>query len=292
MFLKLKIKLTPYMYSLSRFAYDTGVPPVRAMALEFPDDITTFSNHTGSAQQFMAGPFFLVAPVYKPLSESGVRNGIYLPAGQWIDYWNGSIVSGPITINHYPVPLDILPVFVRGGAIIPMWPDMQYPGERSANPLTLDVYPSGNSTFQLYEDDGLTRQALEKSAYAVTNISCRLTPAGTVKSNDVELDVSASIGDYVGKLASRVYQVQLHIPVKPIAVHLLQSGEATDLKEEPSLSAWDFAESGWIFSNALKQGIVYIKTPSLATSSPFKLVIANEQKLEVRFEESLTEIIL
>merc|ERR1719446_1379860 len=70
-YLKLKSRLTPYFYTLSREAYDTGVAPVRAMALEFPEDDATFVNSTGTSQQFMAGPSFLVAPVYRPLGAGG-----------------------------------------------------------------------------------------------------------------------------------------------------------------------------------------------------------------------------
>merc|ERR1712070_762736 len=79
MYLKLKARLTPYFYTLSRFAYDSGVPPIRALALEFPDDAFTLANHTGSSMQFMAGPSLLVALVYQPLADTEVRDGIYLP---------------------------------------------------------------------------------------------------------------------------------------------------------------------------------------------------------------------
>jgi alpha-glucosidase len=80
MYLKIKSRLTPYYYTLSREAYDTGVPPVRAMAFEFPEDPMTYTNWTGTAYQFMAGPSILVAPVYE---NATTRDGIYLPAGEW-----------------------------------------------------------------------------------------------------------------------------------------------------------------------------------------------------------------
>ena len=76
MYLKLKSALLPYQYTYSRLAHDTGMPPVRAMALQFPEDKSTYENHTGSAYQFMSGDWFLVAPVYQ---NSTTRDGIYLP---------------------------------------------------------------------------------------------------------------------------------------------------------------------------------------------------------------------
>ena len=77
----MKSALTPFHYTLSRVAYDTGVPPVRAMALEFPSDDSLLVNGTGSAMQFMVGGDLLVAPQYRPLGNGGdARDGIYLPA--------------------------------------------------------------------------------------------------------------------------------------------------------------------------------------------------------------------
>jgi alpha-glucosidase len=117
----LKARLTPYYYTLSRQAYDTGLPPVRAMALEFPLDDRFLEHHVGSAQQFMAGPSILVVPIYQPLSTTALRDEIHLPAGEWVDWWNGSVYEGPAVINGCPAPLERLPMFVRAGAILPMW---------------------------------------------------------------------------------------------------------------------------------------------------------------------------
>ena len=136
-------------------AYDTGFPAVRAMALEFPNDDATLASSTGTSVQFMLGLWFLVAPVYRPLEESKARDGIYLPEGDWVDYWDwSSIMSGPITVDGYEAPLERLPMFVRAGAIVPQWPDMLYHGEKPVDPLTLEAFPSGTTSFELYEDDG------------------------------------------------------------------------------------------------------------------------------------------
>jgi len=93
LYLQLKMRMTPYTYTLSREAYDTGFPAVRAMALEFPDDDATLVNSTGTAMQFMLGPWLLVAPVYRPLEESQTRDGIYLPKGDWVDYCDWSSIT-------------------------------------------------------------------------------------------------------------------------------------------------------------------------------------------------------
>jgi alpha-glucosidase (family GH31 glycosyl hydrolase) len=190
MYLKLKYRLMPYHYSYSRIAVTTGMPPIRAMALQFPQDRSVYCNHTGSSMQFMSGEWILVAPVYRDETH---RDGIYLPNttkaatpqpvppgpapvdaptdedseskpvypnSVWIDYWNGTRYDGNQTIDGYDAPLDKLPMFVREGAIIPMWPPLEQQSMvQPLSPLTLELFPSGNTSFELYEDDGVTRYA-------------------------------------------------------------------------------------------------------------------------------------
>ncbi|CAE8742551.1 unnamed protein product [Polarella glacialis] len=220
MYLKLKARLTPYYYTLSRQAYDTGLPPVRAMALEFPLDDRFLEHHVGSAQQFMAGPSILVVPIYQPLSTTALRDEIHLPAGEWVDWWNGSVYEGPAVINGCPAPLERLPMFVRAGAILPMWAvlglqfveltlpvmdasdtPMPYSAAAQSDPLILDIFPSGESSFSLYEDDGRTRQALEQGAFARTLINCS-GPASRASSGRVAVGISASVGRFEGQLLS------------------------------------------------------------------------------------------
>ena len=168
-YMKLKARLTPYMYTLSREAYDTGTPTNRAMVLEFPNDPTTWSKRT--QYQFMTGESILVAPVYE---DTTVRNDIYLPNGRWIDYWDGTEFNGSTTLNNYAAPLEKLPMFIKAGAIIPLGPEMLYDGQKPMDPITFDVYPSGKSSFTLYEDDGST-QRYRTGAAARTRIDMELS---------------------------------------------------------------------------------------------------------------------
>eukprot|EP00931_Biecheleriopsis_adriatica_P055344 TRINITY_DN32696_c0_g1_i1.p1 TRINITY_DN32696_c0_g1~~TRINITY_DN32696_c0_g1_i1.p1 ORF type:complete len:886 (+),score=161.90 TRINITY_DN32696_c0_g1_i1:51-2708(+) len=277
MYLKLKLRLTPYFYTLSRLAHDTGLPPVRAMALEFPGDNTTFSNHTGSSQQFMSGPFFLVAPVYRPLAETDVRDGIYLPSGPWVDYWKGGVTDGPLTLNGHAAPLDQLPIFIKGGAIIPMWPDMAYVGEVPADPLTLDVYPSGSSSFELYEDDGVTREALEGNASVRTLLRCKAPDAAMTSGGNVSVFVSSAVGHYDAMLRERAYTVLVHLPGAPGSVVLqVDGGERVDLAKQGSLTSLDYASSGWVFTPSFHGGLVKVKTPRMSTAVSFQLELLAE----------------
>lgn len=248
-YLQLKMRLMPYLYTMSKVANDTGVPSTRAMVLEYPNDPVARGNQTSG--QFMAGDSFLVAPV---VSDTSVRDGIYLPAGSWTDYWTGRVYNGPGWLNGYAAPLDTLPLFVKSGAIVPMWPQMNYTGEKPVSTLTYDVYPRGTSSFNLYEDDGLTR-AYQNGAYARQQVDVTAPTGGT---GDVTLSVGASNGSYTGKPASRGYEFSVHSAGAPSSVAV----GATTLTALGSKAAYDAASSGWYYDAADRAGTLWIKAGS------------------------------
>ncbi len=205
-YLELKMRLTPYMYTLMHEAHTTGVPAVRGLVLENQDDSVTRS--TSTQYEFLLGKCFLVAPVWKPEAK---RDSIYFPQGKWIDYWNGKVYDGKQWLNNYDAPLDKLPLFVKAGSIIPMYPQMNYDGEKPLDTLTLDIYPSEKTSYDLYEDDGLTRQYKE-GKFAITNISCNQTAASTI------INIDAIKGDYENMLPQRNYVLQIHTEKTPTTI--------------------------------------------------------------------------
>jgi len=183
-YLKWKSMLLPYTYSCSHEAID-GKPLMRAMFLEFPNDYTRGPR---VCYQYMYGPSFLIAPVYQATNEDAegndIRNDIYLPQGQWIDYFNGDTyeVSDPqgVTLSNYDAPIWKLPVFVRPGAIIPMHLPSNNPSQIDKSQLLIEVYPSTEtSSFLLYDDDGKTEAYLD-GEYASLEISQQLSGKGSL----------------------------------------------------------------------------------------------------------------
>jgi alpha-glucosidase (family GH31 glycosyl hydrolase) len=205
-YLQLKMRLTPYMYTLMHEAHTTGVPAVRGMVLENQNDSTTWS--TSTQYEFLLGQSFLVAPVWK---DTETRDSIYFPQGKWIDYWNGNVYAGKQWLNNYSAPLDKLPLFVKAGSIIPMYPQMNYDGEKSLDTLTLDIYPSAKSFYQLYEDDGLTR-AYKEGRFATTDITCNQN------ANSIAININAIKGSYENMLPQRNYILQIHTTTQPSSV--------------------------------------------------------------------------
>lgn len=255
-YLKLKMSLMPYAYSYCHQAHETGVPMVRAMVLEFPGDPVT--GDTLTQYQFMSGEWMMVAPVYKRGDWRGscVRENIYFPEGEWYDYWTGERHEGGKWLDKYKASLEICPVFVRQGAIIPMYLDMNYVGEKPLDTLILDLYPYGESSFDLYEDDGITRD-YKKGEFARTLVRV-VAPEG--KKGNVNVSVGKVRGDYRGRLKERAYRLDIRSLEAPVGVSM--NGMALEQLTAEKYAAGD---SGWYFDPADRKGRVKVRTAKVPT---------------------------
>jgi alpha-D-xyloside xylohydrolase len=144
-YLKLRYRLLPYIYSQAVHSTRTGVPMARAMVLEFQSDPATYRLDL----QYMFGDSFLVAPV---VSRSN-RCRVYLPAGDWLDYWSKRVEAGGRWFE-VKAPLDVLPLWVRAGAVVPMGPDQVHTEDKLLDPLTVELYlPQGEARVVVYDED-------------------------------------------------------------------------------------------------------------------------------------------
>jgi alpha-glucosidase len=162
-YLKLRYQLLPFLYTTLEEAHRTGVPLFRPLLLNYQDDYSTYNLD----DQFMIGRDILVAPVTKPDVTSRL---VYLPKGLWYDYWTGKQHQGGGMIRA-EAPLETVPMFVRGGAVIPLGPEMSFVGQKKFDPLTFVVYPDerGSAGASLYEDDGIS-PAYKQGVFRRTNI--------------------------------------------------------------------------------------------------------------------------
>jgi alpha-D-xyloside xylohydrolase len=110
----LHMSLFPYRYAAAQEAAKTGMPLMRALVLNYQDD----PHARATKDEYLFGPDFLVAPVI----DAGTQRAVYLPAGQWIDYWTGKALAGGQTVVA-DAPVDSIPVWVRAGAVIPKIPE-------------------------------------------------------------------------------------------------------------------------------------------------------------------------
>jgi len=105
-----RYRLLPYLETLGAIAADRGLPVMRPLVLEFQDD----HGARTCGDELLMGPAILVAPVLQP----GGRRAVYLPPGEWVEYWSGETVAGGQTV-HRDCALEDLPVYLRAGTIHP-----------------------------------------------------------------------------------------------------------------------------------------------------------------------------
>ncbi|MFN8525526.1 MAG: glycoside hydrolase family 31 protein [Chloroflexota bacterium] len=213
---ELRYRLLPYVYTLFWQAYSQGLPLMRPLVLNHPDDPRVWE--LGS--QYTFGDDFLVAPV----TREGARNWpVYLPEGTWYDFWTGQAHHGPKGVA-IDAPLDRLPLLVRAGAIIPTGPTMQHTGERPLEEVTVLVYPSRESSFDLYEDDGTTN-AYQRGGHAITTILCRTAPDG------VAVTIARPRGDTSLVPSGRTYTLRVRQDGAPSAVAVEGAGDLRRLDD-------------------------------------------------------------
>jgi alpha-glucosidase (family GH31 glycosyl hydrolase) len=147
-YLDLRYRMLPYIYSSAEQAHRTGLPLMRALWIEWPQD----SKSMAVADQFLWGDHLLVAPV---LEAGATRRTTYLPTGTWWDFWSNQRVKGGADVTR-EVDLATIPVYVRAGAVIPVGPARQYATEPNDEPVTLQVYPGADGRFSWYDDDGIS----------------------------------------------------------------------------------------------------------------------------------------
>jgi len=142
-YMDLRYRLMPYIYSEALACVQSSLPMLRALVLEYQHDPTTYTIE----DQYLFGRSILVAPI---LSNHEKRK-VYLPAGNWIEYWQKTQLKGPAWIE-IEAPLETLPLYVKSGSILPYGPALQHIGEKACDPLTLEIYtPEGNQEYTVHD---------------------------------------------------------------------------------------------------------------------------------------------
>ncbi len=196
----LRYRLLPYIYSLAGRVTSENYTIMRALTFDFQKDAKVYSI----SDQYMFGPAFLVNPVTEQLftgknaSSGKTTRQVYLPAAtKWYDFYTGKQYTGGQTLAA-AAPIDIMPLYVRAGSIIPMGPVMEYATQKPADVIELRVYPGANGEFKLYEDENDTYN-YEKGNSATININW----------NDKtrQLIIADTKGSFPGMLKQRTFNV-------------------------------------------------------------------------------------
>jgi alpha-D-xyloside xylohydrolase len=207
-FINLRYRLLPYIYSTSWDVTANASTMMRALVMDFAKDkkVQDIDN------EYLFGKSILVCPVTDSMYTSRATGEavvdfsktktqkVYLPNGNdWIDFWTGEKLKGEQEIEK-EAPIDILPLYVKAGSIIPMGPFQQYSGEKSLDNIELRIYPGADGVFSLYEDEN-DNYNYEKGAYAII----------TFKWNNLakELTIDERKGNFSGMLKNRIFNIIL-----------------------------------------------------------------------------------
>jgi alpha-glucosidase len=182
--IRLRYRLLPHLYTVMYQMHITGLPPMRPLFLEFPNDKKSW----GEVGEFFFGKSILSAPV---LREGEITKRVYFPPGAWYDFKTDKVYKGPSEIK-YPAPLDTLPLFIREGSVIAMGPVIQTTGELKRDKMEFQIYPSAQKyEYELYEDDGVTN-GYKRGEFATTKVSVNPVDGG------YEISVEPTKGAFVG----------------------------------------------------------------------------------------------
>lgn len=242
-YLKLKSQLMPYTYSIARAAVD-GKPMIRAMFLDYPNDYTL---GTATQYQFMYGPSFLVAPVYQDtkMDQEGndIRNGIYLPEGRWVDYFNGDVYEGGRVINNYDAPLWKLPVFVKADAVIPMTHANNNPNQIRKDYRLYEIYATadGESSFVEYDDDGLTQEYLDGRCTRTT-VAAEANGKGTLT-----VSIAPTYGSFEGFEPQKETELRINVSEAPKKVTAKVGKKSVKLTQAASLADYEQAADAYFY---------------------------------------------
>src|SRR5271170_2921309 len=145
-YLELRYRMLPYTYSVVRECTLTGMPVMRSLWLHYADDAAAM----GRGDEYLWGRDLLVAPV---VEQGATARVVYLPHGDWWDFWTGERVKGGREIVR-AVDLETMPLYARAGAIVPLGPVKQFADEKVEGPLSISIYAGADGSFLFYEDDG------------------------------------------------------------------------------------------------------------------------------------------
>jgi alpha-glucosidase (family GH31 glycosyl hydrolase) len=198
----LRTELIPYLYTYSWVTHRDAIPLLRPLYLEYPALEEAYRH----SHEYFLGAELLVAPVVEPDG----RHSVYLPPGDWIDFFSGKRYTGDRSFTaQYAV--DAMPVFARAGAIVPEQGASEYSDARPLDPLIVNVYGVGEGRFDLYEDDGVSLDY--EREYAHTLMTHESAADGSQ-----QLRVAPTQGTFRGQPSARAYEVRIHASGKPNSI--------------------------------------------------------------------------
>ena len=197
--------LAPYIYTMARKAYDEGISLCRPMYYEWPEASEAYAFRN----QYLFGDDILVAPVTAPGKEGYATVQVWLPEGKWYEWQTGTMLDGGRIVER-TFALDEYPVYVRAGAILPMYGDTVKNLNANDEEILLTLFPGGSGEFSLYEDNG------DDKRYAAEFARTHLKSVRD--GNLLTVTVGKRTGAYRGMPAERKFSVKVLASAAPVSV--------------------------------------------------------------------------
>lgn len=290
-YLDMRYRLLPLFYALARQNYETGLPIMQRVDIQYPAYVEASRN-----DEYLLGKYILVAPIDSAAENTEYNErSVFIPDGTWVDVWSGERFVGPATytVRH---KLETSPIFVREGALTVLAPNMISTSEKDWRESVLDVYPSSNygAKISLYEDDTLTN-AYKSGFYRTTDITMDFEG----ENKTLLVNIGGAQGEFTGERAftERTWRVRLHTnPSWSAPSSITVNGKAADLTLiSKSDSGLPFA-----FDGASPDGDVYEITFSGSVYQSYEIKVfydtvaeslynTSYEKNEIPFELSFDE---
>ncbi len=223
----LRYALNPYIYTMARKTYETGISLCRPMYYDYPSkqEAYDFKN------EYMFGDDMLIMPITTPINDNFSSVKVWLPDGNdWYEWHTGTILHGGQTLERKFL-LNEYPIYVKAGAIIPMYPDVKNL-QQQIDDLIIRVFPGGNYQTNVYEDAGNTND-YKKNAFTYTTIQTEK------QHSNLNVKIFPREGSYQGMNDSKRYEIQLYGSVMPQNVTV--NGKTYSYSSEKKQNCWNYS---------------------------------------------------
>ncbi|MFT4093210.1 MAG: glycoside hydrolase family 31 protein [Niabella sp.] len=223
--IRLRYMLAPYIYTMARYAYDTGISLCRPMYYDYPEKEEAYRFN----RQYLFGNDILVAPIGHPMVNGFSTIKVWLPPGSdWYEWHTGTLLKGG-QVTERKFSIDEYPIYIKAGAILPMYTVATKNLDANPADIKLGVFPGGTGSSTLYEDNGNDQQY--DTRYGTTGLHTRQHADGSAT-----LTIDPVKGRFPGMNTERNYEVVFYGSLMP---------EKISVNGQPLAYTIDRGERGW-----------------------------------------------
>ncbi|QEC75210.1 glycoside hydrolase family 31 protein [Mucilaginibacter ginsenosidivorax] len=224
--IRLRYALVPYIYAMSRKTFETGIGLCRPMYYDYAKQPESYIYK----EEYMFGDNMLIRPVTTPSKDGFAAVKVWLPSGNdWYEWQTGTLLKGGQVIER-SFSIDEYPIYVKAGAVIPMYNDKVQNLDTLPGSLIIGVFPGNSGKFQLYEDNGNDKNY--ESEFATTSVTTRSIGAEQM------VNINPAVGKYHSMPSRRKFTVKLFGTQPPSKV--LLNGKPLQFNSEGRDGSWNY----------------------------------------------------